>query len=194
MVNGKEAIFKVTEEVNAGLKVTTDSQNSDKTEEPIYKEAGTTFKVIPIIREGVDGKPRIALKVQSEISNFEEDPLDKSNYKIPLRLKKQNNIDTSIELVDGATVFIGGLKKKTTKDIEKKVPVLGSIPYLGALFRKSEKKNEVKQIYIEIKAEVIKGDNKRKDFNLDGFKDSIINKHEILRIYPKFGAELIDKE
>ena len=42
---------------------------------------------------------------------------------------------TDVSIYDGATVLIGGLTREEVKSVKDKVPVLGSIPGLGTVFR-----------------------------------------------------------
>ncbi len=46
----------------------------------------------------------------------------------------EKTIDTIFNLASGQTAAIGGLTEVTDSDTERKVPVLGSIPFLGRLF------------------------------------------------------------
>lgn len=53
---------------------------------------------------------------------------------------------TVVNVADGQTVFIGGLMQETTQENVSSVPLLGDIPWLGALFRNtshSKKKTEL---------------------------------------------------
>jgi general secretion pathway protein D len=46
----------------------------------------------------------------------------------------RRHIENEVRIVDGQTVIIGGLRKKTTQDLEEKIPFLGDIPGFGKLF------------------------------------------------------------
>jgi len=47
--------------------------------------------------------------------------------------------ETNVMVRDGETIVIGGLRKKEDTTTVDKVPILGDIPFLGALFRKTVK-------------------------------------------------------
>lgn len=49
-------------------------------------------------------------------------------------LVERRHIENEVRVVDGETVIIGGLRKKTTQDNEERIPFLGEIPGLGKLF------------------------------------------------------------
>jgi len=51
---------------------------------------------------------------------------------------------------DGLTVMVGGMITESTNDSEEKVPLLGDIPLLGALFTKTVKKKEKDELILLI--------------------------------------------
>jgi type IV pilus assembly protein PilQ len=53
---------------------------------------------------------------------------------IPPTINKRE-LKSTIRLKDGETYILGGLVENTKQETVKKVPVLGSIPFLGVLFR-----------------------------------------------------------
>ncbi len=56
---------------------------------------------------------------------------------------------TVVELADGQSFAIAGLLKETVRDSISKVPLLGDIPVLGALFRsRAFQKNETELVII----------------------------------------------
>lgn len=46
----------------------------------------------------------------------------------------RRHIENEVRVVDGQTVILGGLRKKTSQDLEDYVPFLGEIPGIGKLF------------------------------------------------------------
>lgn len=48
-------------------------------------------------------------------------------------------VNTQVLVENGGTVVIGGIYQQQISDIVNKVPLLGDIPILGALFRSSQK-------------------------------------------------------
>ena len=55
--------------------------------------------------------------------------------------------NTTLSIVDGETVVLGGLLKESRIKVEDRVPLLGSLPFIGRLFR-SESDTSVRQAYI----------------------------------------------
>ena len=183
IVNGELAEFKVTEEVIVGEKEESDDDNN-RVKEPIFEEAGTIFTVTPTIREGLDEPDTIILEISSEVSDFK---LTKSGtYNDKGGSKIQSNISTKVQVQDGDVIFIGGLKKTTVKETINKVPILGDIPMLGTLFRNTATTNNVRQVYIQITAEIVDKDNQNKEIDLNIFKENPATTGKLKRIYPEF--------
>lgn len=181
IVNGELAEFKVTEEVIVGTKTETDDDDNE-IEEPIWEEAGTIFSVTPTIREGLDEPDTIILDVSSEVSSFKLT----SGYSDKSGAKQQNNIITRVQVRDGDVIFIGGLKKTEVKKTVNKVPILGDIPLLGTLFRDTSTTNEIRQIYIQLTAEIVTDKNANSNIEMSKFQKNPATTGKLERIYPDF--------
>jgi len=64
-------------------------------------------------------------------------------------------LTTSISIYDGATVVMGGLITEDLKKINDKIPVLGDIPLLGALFRSKSERSVKKNLLIFVTAKLV---------------------------------------
>ncbi len=64
---------------------------------------------------------------------------------------------TIIRVKDGTTIIIGGLISKDKQINEEKIPLLGDIPYLGALFKRKTVNYEKKELIIFLKPKIIRG-------------------------------------
>ncbi|MCI0651555.1 MAG: type II and III secretion system protein [Planctomycetes bacterium] len=64
-------------------------------------------------------------------------------------------IDTQLALPAGATAVLGGLKTKVARTVVRQVPLLGSIPLLGRLFRRDEEEQQVRDLVIFVTARVV---------------------------------------
>ncbi len=88
------------------------------------EDVGLTLKIKPRISSG----DKVTLEVSAILENVSS--VDANNQ--PVTTKQE--VSTQIILSHGETIIIGGLSKDQTRTIETKVPFLGSIPLLGALF------------------------------------------------------------
>ncbi len=62
---------------------------------------------------------------------------------------------TVVSVADGQTVFIGGLMQERTQETVNSVPLLGDIPYLGALFRNNLQEKKKTELVILITPRVV---------------------------------------
>jgi type IV pilus assembly protein PilQ len=56
-------------------------------------------------------------------------------------------VETQVLVANGQTVVLGGIYETERRELVKKVPVLGDVPFLGSLFRSTNR--------IENKAELL---------------------------------------
>ncbi len=91
------------------------------------EDVGLTLKVKPQINEGNS----IQLEIEQEISSIDKAAsLGTSDI-----VTKKRTIKTVVMVEDGKTIVLGGLLQEDLQQTEDKVPLLGDIPLLGALFR-----------------------------------------------------------
>jgi general secretion pathway protein D len=64
--------------------------------------------------------------------------------------------DTVVVVPDGMTVTIGGLMQKSTQKAESKIPLLGDIPLLGTLFKRSVNSDAKSELLIFLTPYVVK--------------------------------------
>lgn len=76
-------------------------------------------------------------------------------YNIPQPVFSSRNVTTSIVVWDGATVVMGGLIREEMVTMEDKVPILGDIPLLGALFRSKGERSQKQNLLIFVTARLV---------------------------------------
>ncbi len=64
-------------------------------------------------------------------------------------------ITTKVTVWDGATLVMGGLTREEVKKTSSKVPVLGDIPFLGALFRSKGETSSKRNLLIFVTANLV---------------------------------------
>jgi len=94
------------------------------------QDVGTTIRVTPHINENNE----IRLEIEEEISEQGATSGTLGVVSINRRTAR-----TEVMVRDQQTIVIGGLMRDAIQNSEDKVPVLGDIPILGALFRKTSK-------------------------------------------------------
>ena len=89
------------------------------------RDVGLTLRIKPQISEG----GTVRLQIYQEVSSIQ----DSTNAAGVITNKRA--VESTVLVDDGQIVVIGGLIQDTVKDGIEKVPVLGDIPVLGALFQ-----------------------------------------------------------
>lgn len=169
--SGKEGVFKITEERIIGQEKTENDDNGKTTYTPIFREAGIILNVTPEIMKDNS----IVLKINLETSDFKMQNYitdeEENDYEGQGGSKVSRNLETTVRMKDGDTVFIGGLKKGIIQNSESRIPFISSVPVVGALFKNSSERKEVTDLYIRLKVDIVKD---------GGFKDAGMNTFENL--------------
>lgn len=128
-LDNKEALIEITEHIALAKKTTYREGGLESTVEPIFGDVGVTLKVTPNINTDEFVTMRVEPVVSSaqRSSFFPDEAVD----------TRKRSAKTSVMVKDGQTVVIGGLLRKDVTETHFKVPLLGDIPLLGMLFRKS---------------------------------------------------------
>lgn len=95
------------------------------------------------IQPKVIGSDRIVVRISQEVSNIQS--IIEKNGASAANLKKRR-AESTIEVADGQSFVMGGLLDERDNENVSSIPFLGDIPYLGALFRKTNitrSKNEL---------------------------------------------------
>lgn len=99
------------------------------------EQVGVKLTITPQINEGGDA---LLLKISQEISNIASSAAGAVDL-----ITNERIIETTVIVEDGEILVLGGLLEDTLRESEQRVPILGSIPILGALFR-TQKSDVVK--------------------------------------------------
>lgn len=109
-------------------------------------DAGITLEITPHTSEG----DLLQLEIVLTRSDFGiitgETPPDTS----------ANDLNTIVTVPDGSTIILGGMLRLNQTKAGTKVPILGDIPLLGALFRGVSNKDIQNKLYVFVRAEIIR--------------------------------------
>ncbi len=111
-------------------------------------DAGTTIAVKPQIAEG----DFLILEYTASLSTFVGESADPS---IPPP-KQQNSLSSVATIPDGYVIMAGGLEVTSEGDSVSKVPFLGDIPGLGALFQTTSKSASTSRFYVFIRPTIMR--------------------------------------
>ncbi|HVU35119.1 MAG TPA: secretin N-terminal domain-containing protein, partial [Opitutaceae bacterium] len=116
-----------------------------------YKDIGIILRVTP----QVNARGFIKLTLSPEVSQ-KQGTLQFGAAQLPIIATRK--AVTQVSLKDGYTMGIGGLLNTQTTKGQTKVPVLGSIPILGRLFRSDTKDTTATNLIIFITAKTVSAD------------------------------------
>ena len=111
-------------------------------------DAGTSVQITPQITDG----DRLLIDYTVSLSSFTGDSADPNLP--PPRL--QNRLASTATLPDGYAVVVGGLEVESETRAESRVPVLGSIPILGALFKSQSRGRTRSRFFVFLRCSVLR--------------------------------------
>ncbi len=114
------------------------------------ESVGITLEVTPHVNEG----DSVVLDITQEVSSLS------GNTSASDVITNERKINTQVLAKDGEVIVLGGLIKDDVQAFEQKVPVLGSIPLLGRLFRSNSNRVTKTNLMVFIRATVIRDNEK----------------------------------
>ncbi|WP_439587407.1 type II and III secretion system protein family protein [Hydrogenophaga sp.] len=116
-----------------------------------YKPFGIGLTVSPTVLSN----QRIVLKVAPEASDLDyTNAVTLSGVAVPALTTRR--ADTTVELGDGESFVIGGLVSRTTTSSVDKVPMLGDLPVLGAMFKRQDFLQNERELVIVVTPHLVK--------------------------------------
>lgn len=124
----------------------TDPSNPFQTIE--RQDVGLTLRVTPQVNEGDTIKLDLEQETSSVIPGSEVTGIT----------TRKRSIKTSVLVDDGGILVLGGLIQETISDGESKVPLLGDIPLLGALFRSTSSNKSKQNLMVFLRPSILRND------------------------------------
>ena len=156
-LSGQEGSFLV------GGKIYTPTVGANGTVDYVERTYGVGLRFTPTVLDG----GRILLKVAPEVSDLNPLPLTVGTNSLPTF--KISSASTTVEMNEGENLVIGGLlREKLTEDITR-VPLLGDIPILGALFRHTSKSSETTELMVIVRPTLVKASSTMPELPTDRF-------------------------
>ena len=115
-------------------------------------DAGITLEIVPHISRG----DLLRLDITLDRSDFDLETI--TGEKPPDTT--ESNIETTVTVPDRSTIILGGMLKLNQSKGGTKVPILGDIPFVGGLFRSTNNNDVQRNLYVFVKAEIIRPDDK----------------------------------
>jgi type IV pilus assembly protein PilQ len=148
------ATVNLTQEVFGGFRLQTQTDPTTnlttQVQEPIIKNAGLTLQINV---QRIDDNGFITLTVipiVSAISGSQNTPQGQ------ITLVSQRQLQSGqVRLRDGQTLILSGIIQETDRTTVSKVPILGDIPLLGALFRSTSRDNSRQEVIVLLTPQIL---------------------------------------
>jgi type IV pilus assembly protein PilQ len=154
---GQQATVKLTQKVLVSVETTidTNSNGNVRTTTPVFGDAGLTLTVDV---NQIDDNGYISLNVAPTIAQpGPQIPFNSGgatiNQLTPLITREL--LSGLIRLRDGQSLILSGIIQERQQSSETKVPILGDIPILGALFRSRTNQNSRSEVIILLTPKII---------------------------------------
>ena len=145
---GQQATVKLTEKFIESVDTSVDPLSGVRTTTPVLADAGLTLTVSV---DKVDDNGFISLSVSPTVASPARIEQFTSDIGVTNELTLLNRRELTSGLVrmrDGQTLILSGIINETDRTVTSKVPILGDIPLLGALFRSSENTSDRSEVII----------------------------------------------
>jgi general secretion pathway protein D len=151
-LDNEEAEIKVAQEVPfiTGQYTNTGGNNNGSVNpfQTIQREeVGNILKITPQINEGT----AVQLKIEQENSGVTQGPTGAVDL-----VTNKRTISTTVLVEDGGMIVLGGLISDTALESESRVPILGSIPIIGELFKTRSGSKEKRNLMVFIRPTILR--------------------------------------
>ena len=113
------------------------------------ESVGILLKITPQINEG----NKVLMDIEQEVSGVDEGASTAGGV-----VTNESKIKTQIMAQDGEIVVLGGLIQDSTDASADRIPILGSIPILGYLFKYQKSSVTKKNLMVFLRAKIIRDD------------------------------------
>lgn len=147
--DNQEANITVGQEVPFPVNTRT-LDDGDTTSDIEYRDVGIILTVTPQINsEGL-----VVLNLAQELSALTDLTIPISDD-FDAAVINTRSLETQVAVADGQTVVIGGLIQDTLQETVSKVPLVGDIPIIGNIFRRTESTKAKTELLVFLTPEVI---------------------------------------
>ena len=147
--NNEEAVISVGSQrpfIQVSRSLPTDAPSRDQVVQ--YKDVGTNLTVRPTI----SGNGYVTLEVTQEVNAATSE----TAFDAPVISTR--SVRTKLLIRDSQTVILGGLSDNQREETRNGVPILSSIPLLGGLFGRHQKRNTSTELFLFLTLRILRTD------------------------------------
>jgi general secretion pathway protein D len=152
-IDNEEAEIKVAQEVPfiTGQYASTGAGQGGNVVNPFTtvqrEEVGNILKITPQINRG----DSVILKIEQESSSLSQGVEGAVDL-----ITNKRTVSTKVIVEDGGIIVLGGLIDDVARESENRVPILGSIPILGELFKTRSGQTEKRNLMLFIRPTILR--------------------------------------
>jgi type II secretory pathway component GspD/PulD (secretin) len=157
-LSNQTAVVNLITDAVVGVKITTD-ESGNVTQEVTRDDIGTRLRVTPQVNPHTNEITMFLELFNKNATNSGFELGGGANITGVIQDVEERGTKQTIRLSEGETLFLGGLIEEEEQEIVSKVPLLGDIPLLGALFRyrqQPENKNSQRELMVFLTPRIIK--------------------------------------
>ncbi len=180
---GQQATVRLVQKIVESVKTEIDGDSGTRTTTPVLGEAGL---VLTVNVERIDDNGFVSMSVSPSVSSVGTTQTFDSGggaENIISLLSEREVSSGLIRMRDGQTLILSGIIQDQERTTVSKVPILGDIPLLGALFRSTDKTNERAEVIVLLTPEIIEED--------AGLATNFMPSKESRELIKKSGVELL---
>ena len=153
---GQKSSVNLTQDVFGGFKINSVAGTgaTTSTREPIIKQAGLSLEILV---NRIDDNGYVTVGVTPTVSSIGSTVTTQDGDIALLQSRTMNSGE--IRLRDGQTLILSGIIQESDRTSVSKVPILGDIPILGALFRSTNKSSQRQEVVVLLTPQIL-NDNK----------------------------------
>ncbi|NJK54952.1 MAG: type II and III secretion system protein [Pleurocapsa sp. SU_5_0] len=155
---GQQGTVKLVQKIVESVKTEIDGDSGARTITPQIGEAGLSLTVNV---ERIDDNGFVSMSVSPKVSSVGATQTFDSGGGAEniLNLLSEREVSSGlVRLRDGQTLILSGIIQDQERTEVSKVPILGDIPLLGALFRSTDKTNERAEVIVLLTPEIVEED------------------------------------
>ena len=171
VMDNEEASLLVGQEIPVTTGESLGTNNLTPFRTTAREEIGIKLEVKPQINEA----DSVALFIRQEVSSIAGSQLPNSSDLIT----NKREIETTVLADNGEILVLGGLISEDIQESVNKVPLLGDLPIIGALFRSSAKSVEQRNLMIFLRPTILRDSITTKDLSEEKF--NLIRAKQLLK-------------
>jgi general secretion pathway protein D len=128
------------------------------------QDVGVELVVTPHVFENND----VRMEISQNITNVLNTAVGGSGFADVVTSKR--TIETTVLAADGQTIVLGGLIQDDINNTNNRVPVLGKIPLLGALFRSTSKERTKTNLLVFLRPTILQNTENSTQLSLERYQ------------------------